>query len=237
MDVDHWWRRRIEVRDVVVACVVAAALGATLSWLIFAWLAKGAEKFPFGSLGDWAAAVGTWVIGYGAWKYAREGFEQRTTEIGIRDKQEQALMRSSVAAAAMALSDAICVEPALDAFLDLEPEQMHHGKLRISLKTVMRVAKKVEFSPEVYQHLPLNAVSKVAAMNATMEAVRDLAEHYLGQSTRYDAADVANKEMLDQLRAMKVQAAEVSLACNEINDLCIDVVRGSLQSSRAPQPQ
>lgn len=78
-----WFERRIEVRDVIVACAVAGCAGGTLSWLVFAWIGTGAEKFPFGSLGDWAAALGTWVIGYGAWKYAREAHALRQSEIRV----------------------------------------------------------------------------------------------------------------------------------------------------------
>lgn len=76
-----WYLRKIEIGDVLVACLVAGGLAATLSWLIFAWVGAGAEKFPWGSLGDWLAAIGTWVIGYGAWKYAREAHLLRQSEL------------------------------------------------------------------------------------------------------------------------------------------------------------
>lgn len=37
--------------------------------------------FDGGNAPDWIAAVGTWVIGYGAWKYAREAHKLRTYEV------------------------------------------------------------------------------------------------------------------------------------------------------------
>lgn len=37
--------------------------------------------FEAGNAADWAAAVGTWVIGYGAWKYAREAHLLREREL------------------------------------------------------------------------------------------------------------------------------------------------------------
>lgn len=43
-------------------------------------LSTSAEKQFVDHLADWAAALGTWVIGYGAWKYAREGHLQRLNE-------------------------------------------------------------------------------------------------------------------------------------------------------------
>ncbi|GEM_PF-4358209 len=94
-----WYLRRIAVRDVLVACVVASGLSATLSWLIFAWIGAGAEKFPWGSLGDWAAAIGTWVIGYGAWKYAAATFLLQKQQLDQADdrlkKQRSAHLRST----------------------------------------------------------------------------------------------------------------------------------------------
>lgn len=37
--------------------------------------------FDGGNAADWLAAAGTWVIGYGAWKYAREAHRLREREI------------------------------------------------------------------------------------------------------------------------------------------------------------
>ena len=94
---DKWYARKIEVRDVLVSCLVAGGLSATLSWLIFAWVG-GTEKFPWGSLGDWAAAIGTWVIGYGAWKYAREAHRLREREIKRETDRDSYLHAGRVAA-------------------------------------------------------------------------------------------------------------------------------------------
>lgn len=94
----RWYERRIEVRDVLAACGVSALLAATLSWLIFVWVGPGAEKFATGSLGDWAAATGTIVIGYGAWKYAAATFllqrQQLAQEEARIKKQTSAQIRS-----------------------------------------------------------------------------------------------------------------------------------------------
>ncbi|WDM61802.1 hypothetical protein [Stenotrophomonas forensis] len=87
---DKWYSRKIEVRDVLVSCLVAGGLSATLSWLIFAW-ADGTEKFPWGSLGDWAAAIGTWVIGYGAWKYAAATFVLQSQQLEQADERSRRL--------------------------------------------------------------------------------------------------------------------------------------------------
>lgn len=42
--------------------------------------------FEAGNAADWAAAAGTWVIGYGAWKYARVAHLQRVREHGLSER-------------------------------------------------------------------------------------------------------------------------------------------------------
>jgi len=85
------WGRRIEVRDVVVVAAICALLGAVLSWLIFVWAGDQTSVFGFGALADWVAAAGTWAIGYGAWKYAREAHVLRCTEVDDRATEERTL--------------------------------------------------------------------------------------------------------------------------------------------------
>lgn len=54
------------------------AAGAFAAGAISTWILIGAES---GSRADWVAAAGTWVIGYGAWKYSREAHLLREREI------------------------------------------------------------------------------------------------------------------------------------------------------------
>lgn len=73
--------KSVSVGDAALTAYICFALGALLS----AGLATGGD-FPFkcfgkGNFADWAAAAGTWVIGYGAWKYAREAHRLREREI------------------------------------------------------------------------------------------------------------------------------------------------------------
>jgi hypothetical protein len=64
----------------IVACITFA-MGALLG----SGLGSGGE-FPFkcferGNFADWLAGVGTWVIGYGAWKYAKQSHDRSVAEI------------------------------------------------------------------------------------------------------------------------------------------------------------
>ncbi|HGM5117999.1 TPA: hypothetical protein ACKPZZ_000156 [Stenotrophomonas maltophilia] len=55
--------------------------------------------FEAGNAADWAAAAGTWVIGYGAWKYAAVAHKQRIHE--YRQSELRRIKDASVRAAAM----------------------------------------------------------------------------------------------------------------------------------------
>ncbi|WP_295575084.1 hypothetical protein [uncultured Stenotrophomonas sp.] len=44
--------------------------------------------FEAGNAADWAAAAGTWVIGYGAWKYAREAHLLRASELQQGERRD-----------------------------------------------------------------------------------------------------------------------------------------------------
>lgn len=85
---DKWTSRTIEVRDVLLVAGICSMLGGVLSWLIFAWVGGPSKSFSFGALADWVAAAGTWVIGYGAWKYAREAHNLRMREVIIQQQNQ-----------------------------------------------------------------------------------------------------------------------------------------------------
>lgn len=68
----------ITKRDGTIAVLIAAVFGAGV-----ALLATGSTTPLFkdaGSIADWVAASGTWVIGYGAWKYAKVSHDHRIHE-------------------------------------------------------------------------------------------------------------------------------------------------------------
>lgn len=73
--------KAVSVGEATLTAYICFALGVLLS----AGLATGGD-FPFkclekGNIADWLAAGGTWVIGFGAWKYAREAHLLREREL------------------------------------------------------------------------------------------------------------------------------------------------------------
>lgn len=111
--------------EATLVAVIAFVMGAGLS----AGLATGGS-FPFacferGNLADWAAAAGTWVIGYGAWKYAREAHRLRNSE--VRDAAREARRRIGAIKRLMQLRANALSAPAngLDEFLRNPPQSPH----------------------------------------------------------------------------------------------------------------
>lgn len=111
--------------DATLVAVIAFVMGAGLS----AGLATGGA-FPFacferGNFADWAAAAGTWVIGYGAWKYAREAHKLRDSE--VKEAASKARHRIGAMKRLMQLRAKALSAPAngLDDFLKNPPQSAH----------------------------------------------------------------------------------------------------------------
>ncbi len=76
-------------QDVVATAAIGMLLGGAIVWFVFAafW---GYQIFEdSGSAADWAAALATGLVGWGAWKYAKEAHFQRLTEERERRTSER----------------------------------------------------------------------------------------------------------------------------------------------------
>ncbi|WP_329843537.1 hypothetical protein [Stenotrophomonas sepilia] len=70
----------VSKRDAAIACVISLGMGAILTAVILIGSDIPLRCVSAGAASDWMAAAGTWVIGYGAWKYAKEAHQQRMRE-------------------------------------------------------------------------------------------------------------------------------------------------------------
>lgn len=70
----------ISRRDASIACALTFIFGAGLATLILVGSAARHSSIDGSAVANWLAALGTWVIGYGAWKYAREAHRHRLAE-------------------------------------------------------------------------------------------------------------------------------------------------------------
>jgi len=112
--------RKIEVRDAAVAAAIFGALAAVSSWLLFVWAGDGARLFPFGALADWVAAAGTWAIGYGAWRVAREAHLHRVQEVDRISEHERSVARARLKDIRYRTTAATSVYGSLEVFLAMD---------------------------------------------------------------------------------------------------------------------
>ena len=73
---EFWW---------TVAAVFL--IGAVFGWGAFGHLPFPKEAIADTSLGEFIAACGTWIIGYGAWKYARASHQHQLDESSKADRK------------------------------------------------------------------------------------------------------------------------------------------------------
>ncbi|HEL4114868.1 TPA: hypothetical protein UM349_000061 [Stenotrophomonas maltophilia] len=84
----------ISRRDAVIASVIAGVFGAGMTLFFSGVLLLVFEET--GNVADWAGAVGTWVIGYGAWRIARDGHEHRIRESNQRESRESEVRNAAL---------------------------------------------------------------------------------------------------------------------------------------------
>lgn len=82
------------------AAVGAAFFGVLMGWILFAEPHKLGSG-DFGNVAEWLAAIGTVVVGFGAWRYAREGHLQRVQETARALRRESNISRAILSAALM----------------------------------------------------------------------------------------------------------------------------------------
>lgn len=86
----------IERRDAGIAAVLAFILGLLVCGIILLGGKIPLRCFEGGNIADWMAALGTWIIGYGAWRIARESHSHRVQEANERAARERSTRNASL---------------------------------------------------------------------------------------------------------------------------------------------
>jgi len=173
------WGRKIEVRDVAVAAVICALLGAVVSWLILAWVGDPTKTFGFGSLADWVAAAGTWAIGYGAWKYAREAHQLRLSE--VRANEARAL-KTDARALLSIKSRFETVFNCADIFSKVERDsegRVSASDLAACVSNVKPFLKRIAWSHEERSELDSSPLEQIGAIEVMIESLTEFGDMLL----------------------------------------------------------
>ncbi|MBN5128747.1 hypothetical protein JY420_01305 [Stenotrophomonas maltophilia] len=155
------------------AISVAFVGGAAAVWVTagLTWSLPGDGS---GSNADWLAAYGTWAIGLGAIFFALAGHLQRRDEIRHAKVAAAEERRAHVTSAVLALGDAVCVKDSIESFLSLPADQQIYGRLVICTRMLRDLSRPAGVSVDALKHLPLEASTLAARINAGLEAVRGL---------------------------------------------------------------
>jgi hypothetical protein len=79
-------RADITVREFYGTVVAVFMIGALFGWGAFGELPFPKDALEKSSLADFLAAAGTWIIGWGAWKYARAGHQHQVDAASRSDQ-------------------------------------------------------------------------------------------------------------------------------------------------------
>ncbi|WP_457322381.1 hypothetical protein, partial [Stenotrophomonas sp. P5_B8] len=157
--------------DAVLSGIAGALLSGVLSWILFA--APGGTQIPdSGSVADWLAAVGTWVIGYGAWRYAKEGHDQRISEYRERRATEAKARRAHLVATCAALGLAVGIKGSCDRYAALPDDERTFWQLQVHFDGFEDAAQLVLLSTETLVQLRTKDVTSFARINERLRSIR-----------------------------------------------------------------
>lgn len=166
-------------RNYGLLIVAGAGLAATVTGAVVGWKMFGSPGWAdlvsdSGSTADWAAAIGTWVIGVAAAYYAHQAHQQR--ELEIREKRLADLERRDAYLAGVMLRgigiNSISADIRQHLAIPLESRYILH--LRDLMSGLEEDARDVAFSEEVLSALPSEAVMKLSSINGRAEGLRRL---------------------------------------------------------------
>lgn len=169
----------ISRRDAAVACAVSAVFGSVLMAVILTGSDIPLKCVEGGNIADWTAAFGTWVIGYGAWKIAKDSHQHRVNEYEaeLRAKHEERKVR--ILRMRDAAANAAVLRPQLTAFCGKPFYERTNKGLRVLLGVAKKVLGPIAFSDADRATLPDNGIAKLGKLEFSLMHNLDLIETVL----------------------------------------------------------
>ncbi|HFF5965036.1 TPA: hypothetical protein ACGCF6_000350 [Stenotrophomonas maltophilia] len=207
-------RDLITKRDAFVACMAALLLGAILSALVLVGSDIPLKCFEGGNLADWLAALGTWVIGYGAWKVANEAHRHRTQEWKESRRAEASLRASKLRAMSYASFGATSLEKSLKDLLTKD-RRVNLPTLKAIFTSNEEFLRDMAWSDDDRDALDLDALSALAKLKTSFR-------QYLATVKTFDALVSKEADTFDA-RSSRAFALLISRVENMSNDAKIFV--------------
>lgn len=159
-------------RDATVACLVSAMLGAVLTAVVLIGSDIPLKCVEAGNAADWLAAAGTWVIGYGAWKYARVGHAQRIHE--YRESEMRRIQDASIRASAL-LENATVVATLADGLKKISVKDADGGRgdAMSACRVGLAVLDNINWRPEDVTLLSERGLLSYGALTRAITQMKD----------------------------------------------------------------
>lgn len=133
-------------RPVLWAAALSAALfGVLVGWILFAEPHKLGSG-DFGNVAEWFAAIGTWVIGWGAWSYARDGHLLRMQQLSDAAKAERRIRVTRLETMMLKALYGKRPHSALEVILEKDPKARNEGLVEFAFKNGLEQLKGMEWT-------------------------------------------------------------------------------------------
>lgn len=128
--------------------------------------------FDTGNSADWTAAIGTWVIGAIATVIAVQSAKNARKREDERARNEDRMRAGHLIAARSLMVDPSTVALVMRRFLQRPASERTWRRMRISMESALMSVQHVNFSSEMFSHLPHEAIRTYVNACHSMRAVR-----------------------------------------------------------------
>lgn len=174
--------------------------------------------FDGGNAADWLAAGGTWVIGYGAWKYAREAHLLRGRELEKDARRDRHLHAGRV----QALREwAKIVRRPIKVTMDFEEDSeggLRVGTVRGAAKGAVKLLKLIPLDDEAWRYLDKCDVElkvKLATFIVLFESQAATVLERTGESDLTAAIDTVSNSLWPEARETLVDLDDLGIKLEE----------------------
>lgn len=167
-------------RDATVACLVSAMLGAVLTAVVLIGSDIPLKCIDGGNAADWLAALGTWIIGYGAWTYTREAHIHRVKETASTRRRENLMLLSRLRAVRNKVLNVGHVKTALDREIRGVPEEERTLiRYEAYVRVAMEIVSRIDFSAEEKAILAPGAIDGISRIDYNLIAYMDFCRRFV----------------------------------------------------------
>lgn len=195
-------------------------------WTVLATFAMGAlfgwalldEVHTADSKANWLAAYGTWVVGIGAYFYARESHVHRLAEVNAARLREQALMKRQLFMLIIKTRKLRGVKSALETLKTMDPEFQNVLSMRYMVTAARTTVGRVQFSYEDQAGMTEAMAVPLGSLEIYMESFDRVSADFLDYSTSVEPAsmDADVERKYDELIA---NSAELFKRASALEDM------------------